>query len=301
MKHEQGIALIQVLLIAAILSVLAMFLTKTAKSQVTVAKWIDDKAQAMVNIHSTEAKLMFTLLTEPLKYQPHNIDNPDELVRQWNFHGRPFSITPKVSVQIQDQSGLMYVYKPNIKRLSYLLTNHGLDNNQSEHLVASLLDWQDIDSIKHFNGAESTNYGFPIRNGKVTDIHELIFIENISPSILALLTENLSLHKRASFNPLVAPRAVLQAFFQEYDLNESVVNEIITIRNSGELTKKLFTEVTEIKENDEREILFTITNILSVKLISTVGESSVIKNIIFNFNPYVFKNNRPVNYYSNRG
>jgi len=63
-KNQQGIALIQVLLISAVLSVLALYLTSTAKDQVKVAQWSIDKAQALVNINSGEAQLLFSLLRQ---------------------------------------------------------------------------------------------------------------------------------------------------------------------------------------------------------------------------------------------
>jgi general secretion pathway protein K len=298
---QQGIALIQVLLITAILSVLAIYLTNTARNQLTIAQWANDKTQAIVNVHSAEAKLMFTLLTESKKYPRENIDHSNAIVRLWNFHGQAFSIGENVNISIQDQSGLMYAYKPNSKRLTHLLLAHGLTAKKAEHIIASLRDWQDLDNIPQFSGNESASYGYPIRNGKVVDLHEFSYVANVSSTTLALLTENLSLYKQASFNPMVAPRAVLQAFFKENDLNEVVVDEVNRLRSAGKLTKAIFTEVTEIKENDEQEINFNITNTLSIKLKSTVGESSITKKLILNFNPYVTKENRPINIYSNRG
>ena len=56
---QQGIALIQILLLTAILSILALYLTKTAQEQVTMAQWSNDKAQALVELHSVESQLMF--------------------------------------------------------------------------------------------------------------------------------------------------------------------------------------------------------------------------------------------------
>jgi len=298
---QQGIALIQVLLITAILSVLAIYLTKTARDQLTIAQWANDKAQAIVNTHSVESQLIFTLLTESKKYPSENFNNSNKIVRLWKFHGQPFSIGRNVNIRVQDQSGLMYAYKPNSKRLTHLLVAHGLTVKEAEQLVASLRDWQDLDNIPQFSGNESASYGYPIRNGKVVDLHEFLYVANVSSTILSLLIENLSLYKQASFNPIVAPKPVLNAFFKENDLNDVIVDEVISLRKSGKLTKAMFTTVTEIKENDEQEILFNMTNTISIKLNSTVGESSITKELILNYNPYVTREHRPVNIYSNRG
>ena len=62
-SYQRGVALIQVLLVTSILSVLALYMTQTAKSQIQQAKWMNNKAQAHIELHSAESELLFELFT----------------------------------------------------------------------------------------------------------------------------------------------------------------------------------------------------------------------------------------------
>jgi general secretion pathway protein K len=301
MKQHQGIALIQVLLITAILSVFALYLTQTAKEQVTIAQWGDEKALALVALHSAEAELLFTLLTEQKKYPIENSSQDNEIVKTWNFHNQAFSMQDQVTVKMQDQSGLMYAYQPDNKLLTTMLTTIGATTDEANNLVARLIDWQDLDNIPRLNGSESAGQNMPPRNAKVADIHEFSFIEGITSEQLNLLLATTSLYKQASFNPMVAPESILAALFAQLALGSDTLNQVIELRKKGQLSTELFEQLTKISENNEQEILFYITNNTHIKLTSTVGESSVSKSIILNVNPYATRNIHPINLYSNRG
>jgi len=299
--NNRGIALIQVLLITAILSILAMYLTITAQDQVKIARWSEDKAEALVLLHNAESNLLFNLLTEEKKHPAENISHEDKIIKNWNFYGEKFKIGESISVSIQDQAGLLHAYKPDHEIFSQALIGYGIDEADSEKILANLVDWQDVDNVSALAGVENKGFFGGPRNGKVSNLYEFLYINGISKDIFNFLKNMLSLHKQASFNPMVAPKIILSAFLSSNGISDSKSSEIIELRAEGLLTKAMFIEITGIKEDDEKEILFHITSILNIRMESQIGNSKVTKEMIIHINPYASNGLRPLNYFLNRG
>jgi len=296
-KNVNGIALIQVLLITGVLSVLALFLTYTAKEQVTMAQWVDDKASALIALHSTESELMFSLLTNSKFTQlgsgqpPQNLD---EISSNWNFFAKPFTVKELVTISIQDQAGLIHAQYPNRDMLIKLLLSQNMSLPEANALADSLLDWQDIDSIPRLNGAELFKYKGNIRNGNVPNVHDFLFVNKVTPEILKLLIKNSTIHKNRAYNPMNSPKILLAAI-----TSKQVAEQVVVLRESKQLTKAQFIELTGINETDR--ITFYDSNNLAIDLTATVGESKVNKKIIIRLAPYATAGKRPIDILSNRG
>ena len=86
---QQGIALFQVLLITAVISIMAIQFTQTARNQLSIASTIVDRVEAQAQLRSTEAELLYSLITE--KRQPDKL-SANVYVRKWNFYGKPFTL-----------------------------------------------------------------------------------------------------------------------------------------------------------------------------------------------------------------
>lgn len=277
----KGIALIQVLLITSILSILALYLSATAKQQIKISGWANDKAQAIVNIHSAESELVFSLLTEHRKYESNN------RIR-WNFFGSPFFMGSNVIVKMQDQSGLLHAHYPEPDRLKSLLLYHEVDINRANQVVDSLLDWQDVDSIARINGAETNDYLGRIRNGDISNIFEIYDVKYITPSIYELLKTNMTIHRRGSFNPTTAPKKILAAI-----TNDQIAEQVINLREKSTLSDRVFEELTGLSESDT--VMFYPSNIVSIDFHSTVGDSQVNKSIVLRIEMYAKERKSPVN------
>lgn len=301
MIKQKGIALIQVLLITAILTILALYLTTTAKDQVMVAQWTNDKADALVAMHSAESNLLFTLLTELKTTNDTVIDNsssndPIDLISSnWNFFNKPFAINDQVLIAIQDQSALINLHFPDRDILTSLIISQEYSTNQANVIVDSLLDWQDLDSIPRVNGVEASQAGIAvIRNGALPNAYDLSFIKAISPQLQQVLINNGTIYRKGSFNPTNSPAEVLFAL-----LNTETAQQVMELRTVNQLTKRKFTQLTGIRENDE--IFFYPSNYVSITLTSKVGISVVEKIIIIHISPYAKADKRPINILSTRG
>ncbi|SFC52403.1 type II secretion system protein GspK [Pseudoalteromonas denitrificans] len=290
---QTGIALIQVLLIVGVLSVLALFLTYTAKEQVTMAQWADDKAQALINVHSTESELIFYLLTK----NKHSLTNlkvsEGNNQSQWNFFAKPFEVGSNVIAQIQDQSALLHAQFPNRNRLIALIMTQNFSLSDANQIFDSLLDWQDIDTIPRINGLESSNNNV-IRNGAVPDVHDFKNINKMTLELLNILINNTTLYRKSTFNPTNSSFELLRAL-----TSNTIAKQVIDLRDNNQLSKNTFSELTGLYEDDR--MIFYPSNFVSIKLNSKVGDSSVLKDITIEVTPYAKGANSPINLFSNRG
>jgi len=289
---QKGIALIQVLLISAILSVLALYLTSTAKNQVKIAQWSDDKAQALVEMQSSESVLIFNLLTKKRAIDLSN-NTSGGVSAQWNFFAKPFFIDKYTEIQLQDQTGLINAHYPQQKYLKLLIASFGYNSFKTNQIVDSLLDWQDIDNIPRVNGAEFNSYTTNIRNGPVPDLHDFKFVEGITPELERVLLNNTTIYRMGSFNPTNAPKYLLKAI-----TNSDVAEKITELRNNNKLTKQNFTQITGIIEDDD--VFFFPSNYFNIKLKSRVGDSIVEKKLTVDLQSYASGNKSPVNILANR-
>ena len=92
MRRDQGIALIQVLLVTGIIALLMLQMGLTAREQVARAQALVDRAEVQLAAQSRESALLYTLLTELLVRVP---DSEIPYVAAWNFHGEPFTVETK--------------------------------------------------------------------------------------------------------------------------------------------------------------------------------------------------------------
>lgn len=290
---ENGIALIQVLLITAILSVLALYFTSTARDQVKIAQWADDKTLALMKAESAQAQLLFELLTSS-KLKGGEASLPAGYSSTWNFHSMPFSLTNGVSIEMQDQSGLIHAYFPHEQRLKALINKHTLDDNLTNQIYDSLLDWQDLDSIPRINGDESLRDLGNIRNGAMPSVYDLYRLDKIPLELASTLASNMSIYRKGFLNPMNASAELIAAMS-----NDSIAEQIDSLRSSGQLSVTTFKELTGIEE-DERTLLYP-SNFIAIQVLSKVGESEVKSMLVVELDPYATKKKKPINILSTEG
>jgi len=295
--NQQGVALIQVLLVTGIMTVLALYLSNTAKEQVTIAQLSNDKAQGLVNINSAQAEIMFTLFTESkqLDTSVGSASHNSEIKEIWNFHNEIFTLASGVQVKVQDQSGLINIHYPETEQLKQLLEYKGLSFSEANAVIDNLLDWQDVDSIERDSGAEFSKYGTldKIRNGMVPDISDFKYVNGITPELLNTLYENTTMFRKGNFNPMNSPETLLNAL-----VGKTTAERVLTERAKKTLTRRRFKEITGLTETDE--MFFITSNYLSMELINIIGQSRAKRRLTFEIQPYAEFDQPVINILSNR-
>ncbi|MFC0050122.1 general secretion pathway protein GspK [Rheinheimera tilapiae] len=173
----KGIALIQVLILSAVLSVVMLSMNFQVREHLKMAQAAEAYADASLQLRSAESEVMFQLLTEEWQKLPELSASKGIA---WNFHGRDFQLGT-VSVNVQDTSGLMNISAIDRKVLEQLLNNKAA----ADALVAVLKDWQDPDNRPSDQGAEQDSYPptIQVRNSGIQFIEELQLIQGMTPEL----------------------------------------------------------------------------------------------------------------------
>ena len=275
-RNQKGIALIQVLVISAIISTLALYLNYTAKVQVHIAQQLKDKNQALLNLYSTEAQTLFALYTNPLRQSK----GKNSLSDHWNFYGQPFLVNDN-AVSLQDNAGLLYMSVPDPKIFKELLRQRGQTEEAANIAYDSLVDWQDGDDLRRINGAEADYYvnkGYKPRNQSMILPSELSFVRGFDAELAQQLSGVLTQFRPSFFNPLNAPKTVIEAAYTQRE-------EILAKRERGDII--LADEFKRITGEQESESVFFLTSqMLTLKIISKVNEARVVKTQQIRINPY---------------
>ena len=175
-SSEQGFALVIVIVIMLLISFLAAQLILNVRTELQVTFNAKSRvvglslAKAGVNLG------IFRLLDKPLEY----IDDEYEVFAE-GYEYDTYLDTGRISYRVINESGKIGLGKPNNTLFRLLLEYMGLDTDEQEIVIASLLDWQDSDDLYRDDGAESETYEelddpYIARNGKIMDPAEFFLI-----------------------------------------------------------------------------------------------------------------------------
>lgn len=291
-KNNQGIALIQILLITAILSVFALYITQAARQQVKMASWSQDRALAEVTLHSAQAEIIFALLTENKMPDANAIDT-HPLIKKWNFHGEKFQINNNVTAAIQDQAALINLHFIHQGRFLTLLQNNGVSEQRSMKILDRLLDWQDTDTITRAYGYENPSNINKPRNGPIPDVSELNHALTLTDDESKLIFQNTGIFFFGDFNPMTASLKLISALS-----SPEAALRVDELRRSKGLTRAKFIEATGIIEDDDMR--FYPSNVLAITYQVTINNAVVTKQQIVALSPYAQNVLSPLNILLNR-
>jgi type II secretory pathway component PulK len=218
-KRQSGVAMVFVLALTLVLGMLILQFALTARSQIAQAKTLLDRSRADFQAYSLENELLFSLLTESRTVDRVIDDTGDP---QWNFEGRAFSFRG-YPVRVQDMSGLFAMPGPGAptKDFEFLLETIGSDVESARA------------AGKGMYTAQTTPAKFPLQT-----FSEVAAVTGLPERVISRLEDVASFYPATIFNPLTAPREVLEARYgrdiagyllrqrQERRLNEVDVQRI---------------------------------------------------------------------------
>ena len=287
---QKGIALIQVLLITAILSVLVLYFTQTSRQQVALAIYADVKAKAAIHLENSKNNIVFALLTDD-RNQTKNISLDKKL--KWNFYGKPFAIDNSTTATIQDISGLLPIHFLDRELFLKILISNGIELNRATHVYNLIMDWQDYDTITSMNENEESKYGYTARNGYILDITDLSYIDELTQQELEIINQSYSVFYPGFFNPTLAPDPLLKSI-----LTEAQFQQILSMRDGDLVNNEIFTQVTGIKEAED--LFFAPSNLIKLQLNYFKDDTKLDKTWIIQLDPYAVSQT-PVNFLHIRG
>lgn len=272
--NQKGIALIQVLLLSAILAIMALQFTLSSRQQVRLAADFKDKISAEVALRTLESQVLMALLSLPKSPDTKTIQRQDAIGKEWNFYGEPFSVAPDTEVSIQDINGQISIYGlSNLTPFRQLLMVLGQSEQQAKSIVDNLLYWQ---GKSHSTYTTLTNKA--IRSNYMVSKTELKHIRGIDDDLYRELEPLVTTFQTYQFNPLIAPKRILQS-----TLPDNISQEIYKLRKNGELTSSRYLELSPGFDDDV--MTFQIGRRLEVKLLVKKGSAVAKRSVIWYIRP----------------
>ena len=234
---QQGIALIQVLLISTIISLLAIHFSFTAREQIAIAAAFEQRVKATQELKSAQSKIIYTLLTQNNLEQPNNVFPNSEL---GNFYGKPFILeqteNTKVLVSIQDNNGLLSQQYITSQLWTRVLERMGLDSNTRKRKQGMIKDWQDKNDESWLVGNTEPKVlenGQKYRNQAIQLPQEIEWFFEQEPQQLNVINQISTPYAMVGFNPMNAPNLLLELYFEP-----QIASLIINEREEKALTRK---------------------------------------------------------------
>ncbi|HHF3259793.1 hypothetical protein ND973_10330 [Vibrio diabolicus] len=263
---QSGVALLQVLLMSAVISVLALQMSYSAKDKVSIAQVIQDKVMAEVAVRTMESELLFALSTARwAKDEQHE----NKLAQIWNFYGSPFEYEDIGTITIQDNSGLISVFnggdRSTVERAFERLLG---SKHQARVARNALIDTQGFQSST--NGAGISGQFFQSRQEMLRALKEL--------GIPSSKAEVFTRIPYSAYLPLQAPDESLKLWLPERE-----AKAVIESRQNGELTPQLFTQLTGLRKSDY--MLFYPSGRFIITLKKQIGDARVQRKMFINVSP----------------
>lgn len=241
---QKGIALLMVLWVLTILTVMVFSFTYMARTEAYAAlsfrRTIERKFLAEAGMERGIAELF---------YMDANKNNtmvrPGDEV--WRTDGRPYKILTEngyYTICITNESGKVDINTAPELILRNLLLNLGLNLDDVDIIVDSVMDWKDSDDLHRLHGAEDNYYmslpnPYKAKNADFETMEELLLVKGMTPEILYgtegkkgiidFLTVN---SKMTKININAAPKEALTAI---PGITPELADAIISIRETQEI------------------------------------------------------------------
>ena len=216
---QSGVALLQVLLISAVISVLAIRFSHTAQDHVQIAEDFDARIRAQLLASSVFHEVLVSELSDEMVRVDANYDvfaggrQPG-----YNRHGDAFLWRDSVRVSIQDYNGLLPMLYPRYFLWRELLENLNIDTDDINRHLGVWEDIQDADGIS-WQGGDSEpatlqgGQAYPNQLAQNNLFLKWAFADN--PDLGRRLSSYSSLYPYAEINPLHMPSALLDDLFTQ--------------------------------------------------------------------------------------
>jgi general secretion pathway protein K len=242
---QEGIALIMILWVLTILMVIVLSFSYMAKtetySSLSFKKGMEKKFMAEAGM---ERGIMEIFYRNMYRNQTVTIEGTEV----WKIDGTPYSAQfgdGYYIVRVMDESGKVDINTVSDVVLKNLLINLGIQEEEADTIVDSIMDWKDPDDLHRLHGAESDYYmslpnPYKAKNANFDTLEELLLVKGVTPEILYgdgkkigiinFLTVN---SKMNTININAAPKEVLMAI---PGMTPEFADSIIEYRKTKEIT-----------------------------------------------------------------
>ncbi len=258
MSQSRGMALLQVLLLTALLMIMLISSQQQAREHIRLATVVKQHSDVNLALNSVEAELLFLLTTQEWA----DLVKANSPVPGFNFYGKEFEFSGAL-VKVQDIAGLLSVNSPNTESFA-ALSKVVLSNEMiGKRIADELADWRDVDQTAREYGAEQSSYAdVTVRNYGLQTLDEIRFLKSVTPEIYQALRPYLTVF-RAGENLMNMPAEMLLS-----RLTPIVVEQMLLSREQGLLNDGVLAslgidytdEAFSLRYGRTLQITFTVQN-----------------------------------------
>ncbi len=194
--QAKGVALVMVLWVVAILSVIVLEFCFAMRTEVNLTNHYKEELQlyAMAEggvqravaelIYKHDARVQQMRKTLKLEEVP-----PEKMA--WVTDGRPYLLPFEqgvCEVRVMSEAGKININIVSESMLRKIIGNLGLEGEERDVVVDSILDWRDPDDFHRINGAENDYYQslkepYYCKNGNLDSMEELLLVRGVTPDL----------------------------------------------------------------------------------------------------------------------
>jgi general secretion pathway protein K len=196
LSKAKGVALVMVLWVVAILSVIVLEFCFAMRTEVNIANNYKEEfqlyAMAEGGVQRAIAELIYKhdprvqLMRKTMKLE----EVPSEK-KEWVTDGRPYPLPfgqGVCEVRVMSEAGKININLVSESTLRKIIGNFGLEGEERDAVVDSILDWRDADDFHRVNGAENDYYQslkepYDCKNGNLDSLEELLLVRGLSPDL----------------------------------------------------------------------------------------------------------------------
>lgn len=238
--RQQGIALVQVLLLTAVFSVLLLSMVGYANSHQRQASAVDHQLQERFDLYSTASELQFNLLTQGWS-DTGGEQNANAWAQHWNFYGQPFEVQG-YTARIQNVGSLVNTY--DAQNMARLLTLFGVESSEAQQMATTLRSWQRISDFERQGVLLSERLAQPGRL-PIQHVREIELLNGWNSDIVNAVEQYITTINTGFLNPLYLPSEIL-----DIAVTSGQAQALQQMRNSGTYNRSSFTRVTGISSDE---------------------------------------------------
>jgi len=216
-----------VLLVMVILTVSIGF-NWLVREYIKSAQAFQQKTEAMLKARSVYDTLIYFMLNGNFTAKEIILPQIERLpeIKSIPLDGGEVSFLEDLAVKAQDANGMLSVTTIKTLPLKRLLTYFGVDSQNADIFIDSILDWIDQDDLTRINGAEkqwysSQGFNYEPRNYQIQNKEELKLIRGLSPEIYSKIEPYITILPATGFNPNTASDPVLISYL---DIGNDTLN-----------------------------------------------------------------------------
>lgn len=217
-RRNRGIALVLVMWVLTLLTVMALGMTQTQRTETAL---VDNQIGGARFRAIADAAIAYTILSFLVPetedgggFGAREVDSPwipNGAPRAWTFDGQ------SVTIAVFNESSRIDLNRADAQLLVALMRVLGVEEDDAGRLADAIADWRDEDDVKLLNGAEDADYeaaGRPLgaKDAPFATVDELQQVLGMDPLLYLRLAPELTVESgAASPNPQFASPAVIAA------------------------------------------------------------------------------------------